>query len=88
MADPNKLLIEKSAELFRVRVSDPQGAVHDITEAFRSIEGSTKPTGFSNVIKGQVDSTTIQLTFTAVEKKLEYVLPEALAEQLASWEAS
>jgi len=84
MAQPNKLRITRNDQGTEVLVTDAQGTVHDISSKFREISGTTTPSGFANIIKAQDDGTVIELSFTAVEKELNYTLTEQTAKQLAA----
>lgn len=84
MAQANKLRIKRDSEGTEVLVSDAEGNVHDITEKFRQIQGSTSPGGFTNIFSGQDDGTTVEISFTAVDKELNYTLDAATAKQLVA----
>ena len=79
----NKLVIEKNEDL-EVKVYDGEGVAHDITEAFRSITGSTTPGAVANTIVAQDGDTNVSLDFTATTKEMEFGLAASVVKQLVA----
>lgn len=86
MAEPNKLRVTRTGDSMEVLVSDAQGRVHNITEKFREITGTTTPSGFQNIVKAQDNGTSIAIEFTAIDKELNYTLPDTAIQQLVALE--
>jgi len=80
---PNTLKIEKAEEL-EVKVFDAQGVEHDITDAFRSITGSTTPAAFTNEIELQAANTQIKIGFLATSKNMVFGLDPSVVNQLVA----
>jgi len=85
MAAPNQLRIKASESgPTEVLVSDAQGQVYDISGKFRKNSGETTPSGFSNHIEAEENSTNIVIEFVAIEKELLYTLTPQAARSLSA----
>ena len=82
---PNTLKIEKDDGL-EVKVFDAQGVEHDITDAFRSIVGSTTPAAFTNAIELQSANTKVTIDFQAISKSMVFGIDTSVVNQLVALE--
>ena len=82
----NTLVIEKNEEL-EVKVIDGDGVEHIITDAFRSIAGSTTPAAVTNQVKAQSGDTDVAIDFVATSKNMEFGLDPTVVKQLVALEA-